>query len=129
MDISNFEKILKIAQDKIDYDTSWKSWMDPDVLLAFDWLIDEAQEAKEEYINKKQVYLEDELCDIYWTIIRITELLSQENAIDKNRIFQRIEKKYSGRVYWLQEWKTWNEIKQTQKAELLEEQTDLDTKK
>jgi hypothetical protein len=35
--------------------------MSPDTLEAFDWLIDEINEAKEEYNNKKQVYLEDEL--------------------------------------------------------------------
>jgi hypothetical protein len=35
--------------------------MSPDILEAFDWLIDEVNEAKHEYINKKQVFLEDEL--------------------------------------------------------------------
>jgi hypothetical protein len=35
--------------------------MSPDTLEAFDWLIDEVSEAKDEYNAKKTVYLEDEL--------------------------------------------------------------------
>jgi NTP pyrophosphatase (non-canonical NTP hydrolase) len=52
--------------------------MTTDVLESFDWLIEEIDEAKEEYKLNKQVYLEDELCDIVWTVLRITELLDKK---------------------------------------------------
>lgn len=119
-------EILKIVDDKVKMDLAGTSWMTIDILESFDWLIEEVDEAKDEYIDKKQVYLEDEICDIVWTILRISKLLDAQWVIDSNRIFDRIIKKYSGRVYWLQQWKTWDEVKKVQKIELLKEQTNLE---
>ena len=121
MEIEKLKKILEIVEKKVSMDLEWKG-MDPDAFLAFDWLIWEVEEAKIEYTVKKKVYLEDELCDIIWSAFRIIEVLDREKSIDKYRIFERVIKKYSERVYWLDEWKTWHEIKEKQKKELKEEQ-------
>lgn len=128
MKTEKLNEILKIVEHKVTMDLEWRSWSDSSVEAAFDWLLDEIEEAKEEHVAKKKVYLEDELCDVVWTILRIIEILDRDNSVDKSRIFDRVIKKYSERVYWLEEWKKWNDIKKVQKAELLEEQTNLENK-
>jgi NTP pyrophosphatase (non-canonical NTP hydrolase) len=128
MKTEKLNEILKIVEHKVTMDLEWRSWSDSSVETAFDWLLDEIEEAKEEIVAKKKVYLEDELCDVVWTILRIIEILDRDNSVDKSRIFDRVIKKYSERVYWLEEWKQWNDIKKVQKAELLEEQTNLENK-
>lgn len=125
MDFKKIDDIYKIIIDKVQLDKLWK-WMSPDILEAFDWLIDEVNEAKHEYINKKQVFLEDELWDILWTILRIIELSDQEKVINKDKILHRIEKKFSQRTYGLRDWLKWNDIKKEQKIELKKEQDLLD---
>jgi NTP pyrophosphatase (non-canonical NTP hydrolase) len=128
MKTEKLNEILKIVEHKVTMDLEWRSWSNPSVESAFDWLIDEIEEAKEELVAKKKVYLEDELWDVVWTILRIIELLDRDDSVDKSRIFDRVIKKYSERVYGLDEWKKWNDIKKIQKAELLEEQTNLENK-
>lgn len=125
MDFQKINDVYKIILDKCELDKSWR-WMSPDTLEAFDWLIDEINEAKEEYNNKKQVYLEDELWDVLWTVLRMIELIHQEWFIDKNRILERIEKKFSKRTYGLRDWLKWADIKKEQKIELKKEQDLLD---
>ena len=128
MKTEKLNEILKIVEHKVTMDLEWRSWSDSSVEAAFDWLLDEIEEAKEEIVAKKKVYLEDELCDVVWTIFRIIELLDRDSSIDKSKVFDRVIKKYSERVYGLDEWKKWNDIKKVQKAELLEEQTNLENK-
>ncbi len=129
MKTEKLNEILKIVEHKVTMDLEWRSWSDSSVEAAFDWLLDEIEEAKEELVAKKKVYLEDELCDVVWTIFRIIEILDRDNSVDKSRIFDRVIKKYSQRVYWLEEWKKWNDIKKVQKVKLLEEQTNLENNK
>jgi NTP pyrophosphatase (non-canonical NTP hydrolase) len=128
MKTEKLNEILKIVEHKVTMDLEWRSGSDPSVESAFNWLIDEIEEAKEELVAKKKVYLEDELWDVVWTILRIIELLDRDESVDKSRIFDRVIKKYSERVYGLDEWKKWNDIKKIQKTELLEEQTTLENK-
>ena len=128
MDIDKLKIMLKIVRDKVEMDLEGTSGMTTDVIESFDWLVEEIDEAKKEYTDKKQVYLEDELCDIVWTVCRIIELLSKQWSIDKNRIFDRVIKKYTERVYWLKNGRLWDDIKKDQKKKLLEEQNNLENK-
>jgi NTP pyrophosphatase (non-canonical NTP hydrolase) len=128
MKTEKLNEILKLVEYKVTMDSSGKSWITASVESAFDYLSAEIEEAKVEYKQKKQIYLEDELCDIIWSIFRTIEVMDRESSIDKTRIFDRVIKKYSERVYGLDEWKKWNDIKKVQKAELLEEQTNLENK-
>ena len=114
MDIDKLKIMLKIVRDKVEMDLEGTSGMTTDVIESFDWLVEEIDEAKKEYTDKKQVYLEDELCDIVWTVCRIIELLSKQWSIDKNRIFDRVIKKYTERVYWLKNGRLWDDIKKDQ---------------
>jgi len=127
MKTEKLNEILKLVEHKVTMDLEWRS-MDPDPLVAFEWLIWEINEAIVEYKDKKEVFLEDELCDIVYSIFRIIETLDRSKSIDKTKIFDRVIKKYSERINWLEEWKKWNDIKKVQKAELLEEQTHLENK-
>ena len=77
MKTEKLNEILKIVEHKVTMDLEWRSWSDSSVEAAFDWLLDEIEEAKEELVAKKKVYLEDELCDIVWTILRIIEILEK----------------------------------------------------
>lgn len=125
MDLKKIDNIYKIILDKVELDNKWVG-LTPDVLKAFEWLSDEINEAKVEYLNKKQVYLEDELWDIIWCTLRLIELLDQKWHINKNNILNRLEKKYSQRTYWIKEWLCWDDIKNKQKVELKNEQELLD---
>lgn len=120
-----FEEMFEIIKHKVTMDLEGR-WMSPDTLEAFDWLIDEVSEAKDEYNAKKTVYLEDELWDVIWSVFRVIELIDREWIVKKERIYDRVIKKYTERVYGLEAWKAWDDIKKVQKKELLEEQTALE---
>lgn len=120
-----FEEMFEIIKHKVTMDLEGR-WMSPDTMEAFDWLIDEVSEAKDEYNAKKTVYLEDELWDVIWSAFRVIELAHREWIVKKERIYDRVIKKYTERVYGLEDWKAWDDIKKWQKKELLEEQTALE---
>jgi hypothetical protein len=61
MKTEKLNEILKIVEHKVTMDLEGRSGSDATVESAFDWLIDEIEEAKEELVAKKKVYLEDEL--------------------------------------------------------------------
>lgn len=125
MKTEKLNDMLKVIDHKVTMDLEWK-WMSPDTTEAFEWLIDEVEEAIIEYKNKKTVYLEDELWDVVWSIFRVIELIDREWLIKKERIFDRAIKKFSERTYGLEEWKAWDDIKRVQKKELLDEQNKLE---
>jgi hypothetical protein len=61
MKTEKLNEILKIVEHKVTMDLEGRSGSDSSVESAFDWLIEEIEEAKEELVAKKKVYLEDEL--------------------------------------------------------------------
>lgn len=121
MKIDQLQKIINLVWEKVNLDEQWK-WIDPSVLDAFDMTIDEIYESVDEYRNKNKVFLESEIWDIFWCILRLVELLDREWAIEKDKIFDRIITKYSQRVEGLQVWTDWEQIKKSQKIELIDEQ-------
>lgn len=121
MKIDQLQKIINLVWEKVNLDEQWK-WIDPSVLDAFDMTIDEIYESVDEYRNKNKVFLESEIWDIFWCVLRLVELLDREWAIEKDKIFDRIITKYSQRVEGLQVWTDWEQIKKSQKIELINEQ-------
>lgn len=121
MKIDQLQKIINLVWEKVNLDEQWK-WIDPSVLDAFDMTIDEIYESVDEYRNKNKVFLESEIWDIFWCVLRLVELLDREWAIEKDKIFDRIITKYSQRVEGLQVWTDWEQIKKSQKIELIDEQ-------
>lgn len=126
MDSKLFLSLLQIVEDKVQLDKRW-IWTPVNIDIAFQWLLEEIQEAQIEYKNNKKIFLEDELWDVFWCFLRLVELLHQEEKIDKNNILSRMQKKYSQRVYGIQDGKSWNEIKKVQKEQLIQEQNILDS--
>lgn len=121
MKIDQLQEIINLVWEKVNLDEQWK-WIDPSVLDAFDMTIDEIYESVDEYRNKNKVFLESEVWDIFWCFLRLVELLDREWAIEKDKIFDRIITKYSQRVEGLQVWTDWEQIKKSQKIELIDEQ-------
>lgn len=121
MKIDQLQKIINLIWEKVNLDEQWK-WIDPSVLDAFDMTIDEIYESVDEYRNKNKVFLESEIWDIFWCVLRLVELLDREWAIEKDKIFDRIITKYSQRVEGLQVWTDWEQIKKSQKIKLIDEQ-------
>ncbi len=121
MKIDQLQEIINLVWEKVNLDEQWK-WIDPSVLDAFDMTIDEIYESVDEYRNKNKVFLESEIWDIFWCVLRLVELLDREWAIEKDKIFDRIITKYSQRVEGLQVWTDWEQIKKSQKIELIDEQ-------
>ena len=121
MKIDQLQEIINLVWEKVNLDEQWK-WIDPSVLDAFDMTIDEIYESVDEYRNKNKVFLESEIWDIFWCVLRLVELLDREWAIEKDKIFDRIITKYSQRVEGLQVWTDWEQIKKSQKIKLIDEQ-------
>lgn len=97
-----------------------EAWTSHEIYLK--GIFDEIEEAKKEIKANNHVYLEDELGDIMWVYMNILYFLEKEWLIgDKEACFERCLKKFKERNNWLEAWKVWDEIKQEQKQELLDE--------
>ncbi|MDD2693875.1 MAG: MazG nucleotide pyrophosphohydrolase domain-containing protein [Candidatus Gracilibacteria bacterium] len=93
----------------------------------FDGILDEMNEVKEELENGKQVYLEDELGDVFWDYICLLENLEQEGKINKEKVFERCYTKFSERLNIDGSNNgNWIEVKRMQKERLKQEQDTLD---
>jgi len=106
---------------------SWLNFWDPQHRL--EWLINEVQEVSDELKMNNQVYLQDELWDIFWNYMNFLTLLeSQWYISDINTVLQQSFKKFSERTHAVVDKKdklssdlARNEVKNTQK-EILEQQ-------
>ncbi len=115
-----FEKLQEIAAIKAQRDLEGSWYKGPETYL--NGLVDEIVEVKDEILSKRQCYLEDELGDLLWDVACLLEHLDIARDISKNRVFERVVKKYSERV--LNEranGETWESIKYKQKQELEKE--------
>lgn len=87
-----------------------------------EWIHDELREVQEEWKDHNHVFLEDELWDVFWNYICLLHSLEHEGKIKKNRIFERIYKKFSERVGEDGRGGTdWEGVKKRQKEELRRE--------
>ena len=119
-----FEKINDLSKKRINYlhninNRGFYKWAQ----TYFDWVLDEIQEVKDEYRENNSVYLEDELWDVFWDYMCLLHSLEQEKKIDMEKVFERCYKKFSERIWvnWDWNWNNWQEVKQAQKQELLQE--------
>lgn len=115
------EKIIDLSKVYINFliktNNSRYKWHE----TYFKWLQDEILEVKEEIENNRQVYLEDELWDMFWDYCCILKSLEKEWKIDSSKVFERCYKKMSQRVEGRLKWEKWDDIKIIQKQELLQE--------
>lgn len=81
------------------------------------------QEMKDELKAGNQVFLEDELGDIFWDYICLLENLEAEWKIQKTRVFDRCYEKFSERLNPDGSNNgDWYEVKEKQKEKLKREQ-------
>ena len=123
--ISIIEKIIGLSQKRISYFhtvENVKDWYQGSTTYV-DWIKNEIEEVEEEIKNKKYIYLEDELGDVFWDYCCLLESLEQEWKIVKSRVFDRCYQKFSERIGENADaGHNWDEVKVFQKERLQKEQ-------
>ena len=127
MPYSIIQSILTLSEKRIHFlrGNANNGWYRGSI-SHFDGMFHELEEVRTEMDAWKQVYLEDELGDVFWDFVCLLEWLEQEWKIDKERIFERCYQKFSERI-----WNDglgnadWDEVKKLQKERLKQEQESL----
>lgn len=99
MTLETIQKIITLTEKRIQFlikqgDGNFFKWSQ----TYFDGILDEMDEVNEELKTWKQVYLEDELWDVFWDYICLLENLEQEWKISKAKVFDRCWTKFSERL-------------------------------
>ena len=123
MIFQKFHSIWKLSERRLAFFHEWNpsDWYKGSTTY-FTWIQEELEEAKKEWEEWNNVYLEDELGDVLWDYMCILHSLEYEGKIEKNRVFERIYKKFSERVGEDGRGGTdWEGVKKRQKEELRKE--------
>ena len=126
--MKNIEKLLEVAEKRIQYFIDQKISRYTGHKVFLDWLIEEIDEAKQEIRENNSVYLEDELGDVFWDMMCLLTSLEKEWLIKKEKVFERAYNKFSERIDHVQsndENTSWEEIKKIQKIKRQKEHDDL----
>ena len=117
--LEKIEKIFKLSKKRIKYleesNESWYKWYETYV----DEMKYELKEVEDELKENNTVFLETELWDIFWDYMCLLSSLEEKWFIEKReKIFERCYKKFSERLSWIENWISWEEVKEKQKKEL-----------
>ena len=122
--MDTFKKIKSLAENRIDFfqDSThgFYKWSP----TYFYELAKEIVEAEYENKGNNKVYLEYELCDIFWDYICLVSALKSEWKIDSiESVLEKTLRKFSERVWEDGRWKekNWEEIKAKQKQDIAQE--------
>ncbi len=119
--LETIKRIIELSRKRIDYlrkdDENWYEG----AKTHYQWLLDEIEEARVEMKENNNIYLEDELWDVFWDYICLLHGFEAEWKIDMEKVFQRCLGKLSERL--TTEWanNNWNEVKKVQKLKLAKE--------
>lgn len=113
------QELENIAKAKVERDLQG-TWSQGSITYL-NGIYDELEEVKAELASNRQCFLEDELGDVLWDYLCMLQHMQLEGKISADKVFERAIKKYSERVTERQENETWNDVKQRQKKELLDE--------
>lgn len=121
--LETIKKIINLSQKRINYLHNVNNrWFYKWYKTYIEAIQEELKEAKDEIKKHNDVYLEDELWDVFWCYLCLIHSLEEEKLIDKEKIFERCFKKFSERIWeWWDDWSNWYEVKEKQKKELAEE--------
>ena len=122
------EKLIKLAEINHQKDVKRGTirYLDNNSLLNA--ISSEVEEVREEIKEQNSPKLEDELCDILWGWMMLVENLKTSNLVGSHEdIIDRAIKKYSERILPLVgekdiDEKIWQEVKNSQKKALQEEE-------
>lgn len=115
------KQILMLAKRKAEIDKT-RNWSRGSETF-FEEIKKEIEEAEIEAKNQKQIFLEDELGDIFWDYMNLLVNLENEKKINLEKVFERSAKKYTQRINAIENNVSWEEIKKIQKEELKNEQS------
>ena len=118
------KQILMLAKRKAEIDKT-RNWSRGSETF-FEEIKKEIEEAEIEAKNQKQIFLEDELGDIFWDYMNLLVNLENEKKINFEKVFERSTKKYAQRINAIEDNISWDKIKKIQKEELKKEQAQLD---
>lgn len=125
--LSIIEKIIALSQKRISYFhtvENVKNWYQGSATYI-EWIKNEIEEVEVEIKNKKYIYLEDELWDVFWDYCCLLESLEAEWKIMKSRVFDRCYQKFSERIGEnADSGHNWDAVKILQKERLQKEQED-----
>ena len=86
----------------------------------------EIAEVEAEIGKGRAAQLSDELGDVLWDYLNLVRCLSAEEGISMKDVLERVTRKYEERVSGLEQGRAWSEIKEEQKARLLQESRDME---
>jgi len=91
MNIELFEKIITLSENRIHFlrENDTNDWYKGSI-SHFDGLFHELEEVRVEMDAWKQVYLEDELGDVFWDFVCLLEWLEQEWKVDKKEFLNDV---------------------------------------
>lgn len=117
--MDHFAQLLAIVRRKAVFDRNNPWYTGPESYL--NGLHGEVAEVLEEIAQARTCYLEDELGDLLWNCLNAIVALEKSTDVRLEAVLARACRKFEGRVAWLEAGLSWQEIKETQKAELAEE--------
>ncbi|RXF03946.1 MazG nucleotide pyrophosphohydrolase domain-containing protein [Pseudoalteromonas sp. PS5] len=119
--MKEFEQLLTIAKRKSEFDQT-NSWSNG-AATYLNEIKKEVDEVIEEIPRNRSCYLEDELGDVLWDYLNILCALESEAGVDIRSVLARACKKYEERISGIESGKLWKDIKEKQKSELANEQS------
>ena len=119
MDKDIFLRLLELQERKIKDEE--RRWIHFDFDALIKWIEWELKEVREEIKRDNKVYLEDELWDILWTIMRLMYSLQREWYVEIDNVLKKCEKKFSERIEAVESDISWDTIKKKQKDDLKQE--------
>ncbi|WP_238971062.1 MULTISPECIES: MazG nucleotide pyrophosphohydrolase domain-containing protein [Vibrio harveyi group] len=122
--MNNISPLLELANAKVirDQKGTWSKGS----ITYYEAMFEELLEVKAEVDSGRQCYLEDELGDILWVYMCMISHMEAEGKISVSRVFKRSLEKYQMRIDGIEAGKSWDDIKQTQKIRLKDEQIQLE---
>ena len=125
--LETIKKIIDLSKKRINYLHNVNDrWFYKGYKTYIKAIREELKEAKDEIKKHNNVYLEDELWDVFWCYLCLVHSLEEEKLIDKEKIFERCWKKFNERIKatW-DDWANRYDVKEKQKKELKKEHEDL----
>lgn len=126
----SLENITKLIQESITRNPYAQK--EGVALEYFGEIINEVNEAKEEYKKDNVVYFEDELGDIFWDYMTLLHILQRDGYIRSiEHVLDHAHDKFAERAVSFQTQdvdehkRLWKEIKEKQKAELKERHREM----
>jgi NTP pyrophosphatase (non-canonical NTP hydrolase) len=97
--LEHIQQIISRSQARMTHFQTEESSRYKGAETYFEEIRKEIDEAEAENRDKNQIYLEDELGDVFWDYVMLLNALASEGKISSiEKVFERCHKKFSERV-------------------------------